>query len=1445
MALKAGVHSILAIPVINKNEPIGLVYAYFTTPPLQNISIDIVDICAKQVAIHIDQSRLHNLVDNFLENVMDLICITNYNGTIQFATQSYCKFLKIDSEALHHSNFNNFNLNNTFTFNDLFIEKCASQKFEFVVTYNLNNTNKIIQWNVTVVAAEKLLIFSGIDITQKLDVANELLQKNNLLQITDKELKALHNNVNEVVFKLDNNGIFLEISSNVADLIGYTSSEMVGQSIISFGHVQDVDRIYEKVINNPDSLFAFTHYKHRVKTKAGTWRWFSTSGQAICNDQNEVCYTIGLSNDINDKYLAEMLRIETGDKYINFFKNQPTPLIVCDLETYNIIEVNEAACKKYGYTKKEFETLSTKALKVEKGSTLFSKYENNGNDKTNQNDIYQQKKKNGELFLAKIKFNQVIINNKIAIICSVEDITYEAKIKDELESGKQIYELYIQQSNDSVYRFETSTPIPINIPFNELLSKIANEFCLVEANEIIATRYGISSLNKLIGLTMKELYKLQKVDYVKGITNFINNNFELINYENTGTDNLGNTFTFLSNIKGQIENGYIVRIWGTSKNITEQKEIQLSLQKSKDEYNNFINNSNDSIFKFKATTLINVNDSYETQINLAKDYLKLSECNQKFREEVNLKDNQLLNEITIAQFIEVFGLNYDLVGTTFIENKYEFKDFVVTSYNKKGERITLKINTKGFIENDILTGLWGTASNISAQTLETEKNNYLANIISEVSDAIYTSDENYTIVSFNNAAEKIYGIKASEAIGKKLLDFINPVYESGSRDKVVEILYKQKKWIGKVTFNRYNDHKPMTLLSTASFITSPTTNKLNYLITSKDITERKATEARILESENRFKNIANNAPVMLWQTDKTGKSVFYSKSLLYYTGLSLKKQLNTVWAKLIHPDDVGVVVTKVNEAIVQQIPIELTYRFKNKQGEYRWILDKAVPRFLPNGEFNGYIGICLDVHDTKAMVEQLQESENRFKDLADQAPVMIWQTDEYDKSIYYSKGWLSYTGNTMEEELSIPWKNKIHENDYEDVVNKYLEAVKLQEPFLLEYRYKNAAGQYLWLLDKGTPRRLPNGRFIGYLGVAIEIENLKQTQENLKIANDKFYILNEATNEAIWESDLITGVAIWGRGYKKLFGHHNVEVKHHNWEQLIHPDDKERVVELFTNFDKKDYTINNIIECEYRFKKADGNYAVVYDVAYIITDHKGKALRMVGSKRDITKQKELETQLISNEVDKQILINKAVIEGQEKEKLELSQELHDNINQLISSSKLYMEVAKRHKGDEDMIQKSIDTLGIAIQEIRRLSKTLNPATINQLKLVDAIEQLIVDIEATGKLTIQFDYEAFDYDITLPQLNLYLYRIVQEQINNILKYAQVSEAQIVLKNNADFLYIKIADNGVGFDTTKKSNGIGLTNIKNRVALFKGQIEITAAPSKGCSIEINIPLHINYF
>lgn len=226
--------------------------------------------------------------------------------------------------------------------------------------------------------------------------------------------------------------------------------------------------------------------------------------------------------------------------------------------------------------------------------------------------------------------------------------------------------------------------------------------------------------------------------------------------------------------------------------------------------------------------------------------------------------------------------------------------------------------------------------------------------------------------------------------------------------------------------------------------------------------------------------------------------------------------------------------------------------------------------------------------------------------------------------------------------------------------------------------------------------------------------------------------------------------------------------------------------------------------------------------------------------RDITEKIKLENSLNEERKIRHKQITRAVINGQEKERLQLGQELHDNINQVLASAKLYLERAlKDEKPRPDLVAEGKTLLDYAMAEIRKLSKTLLPPSLNDKGLQPALEELAAHIRQVNDLCIRIEWNGVNENEFSGDLKLTVFRIVQEQLNNIIKHAEAKEAVIAFHRRDEALFLSIKDNGVGFDTSQKKNGVGLRNICSRAELNNGYASVHSEPGEGCELLVCFP------
>jgi signal transduction histidine kinase len=251
----------------------------------------------------------------------------------------------------------------------------------------------------------------------------------------------------------------------------------------------------------------------------------------------------------------------------------------------------------------------------------------------------------------------------------------------------------------------------------------------------------------------------------------------------------------------------------------------------------------------------------------------------------------------------------------------------------------------------------------------------------------------------------------------------------------------------------------------------------------------------------------------------------------------------------------------------------------------------------------------------------------------------------------------------------------------------------------------------------------------------------------------------------------------------------------------------------------------------------------VQDRGFLIFDHEGKVNRMVGSVQDITEKREMEKKLLETELNKQKLVAQAVVNAQEKERAEIGKDLHDNVNQILTTAKLYLELALVDESEKDqLIMRCAASISDAINEVRTISRSLVPASIGDLGLIESIQDLVESVKATKKLKLQFRRDEQIDELLDHKRKLTLFRIVQEQVNNVLKHSGASNLLIELKREEEWICLSVSDDGIGFDqaTLRAKKGNGLSNIISRADLFNGMVKIDSAPGKGCRLTVHVPI-----
>lgn len=207
--------------------------------------------------------------------------------------------------------------------------------------------------------------------------------------------------------------------------------------------------------------------------------------------------------------------------------------------------------------------------------------------------------------------------------------------------------------------------------------------------------------------------------------------------------------------------------------------------------------------------------------------------------------------------------------------------------------------------------------------------------------------------------------------------------------------------------------------------------------------------------------------------------------------------------------------------------------------------------------------------------------------------------------------------------------------------------------------------------------------------------------------------------------------------------------------------------------------------------------------------------------------------------EKQTEVLRNIISSQEKEKDHIGRELHDNINQVLATVKMYLGIARSDQSrSEEMVEICFNYIDELIAEVRGLSHSLVSPSLGDMSLYDALKQMAHVVNVGKKIDVRLVDKGIGH-INDQNIELTFYRIAQEQMSNILKHAQADKVTIALENTDDHFTMTITDDGVGFNPTGTLEGIGLKNVYNRLSVYSGKMSIQSAPGQGCSLQVSIP------
>ncbi|VWX48333.1 PAS domain S-box protein [Novosphingobium sp. 9U] len=385
-------------------------------------------------------------------------------------------------------------------------------------------------------------------------------------------------------------------------------------------------------------------------------------------------------------------------------------------------------------------------------------------------------------------------------------------------------------------------------------------------------------------------------------------------------------------------------------------------------------------------------------------------------------------------------------------------------------------------------------------------------------------------------------------------------------------------------------------------------------------------------SDRRLDAIVNNSIMAIFLMDDRQHCVFMNGAAEALTGYRLEEALSRPLHDVVHhqrPDGTSYPLAEcpIDRAFPERERMQGEEVFVHKDGHFYPVAFTASPIAGDDGQPVGTIIEVRDLTEEKAREAALKESESRFRNMADHAPVMMWVTDPTGFCTYLNRQWYELTGQTEAEAQGFGWLEATHPEDRQRAEDAFIAANASHGPFRIEYRLRHASGSYRWAIDAASPRFGDDGEYLGYVGSVIDIDERREAEEKLAVSEEQLRLALEVAEIGQWDVDQATGSMFWPPRVKAMFGiSPDVPVTLDDFHSGVHPDDQEKTRTAYESASDSD--MRSLYDVEYRtVGKEDGVIRWVAAKGRGLFDAQGACVRVIGTAIDITSRKADEIRL--------------------------------------------------------------------------------------------------------------------------------------------------------------------------------------------------------------------------
>ncbi len=627
-----------------------------------------------------------------------------------------------------------------------------------------------------------------------------------------------------------------------------------------------------------------------------------------------------------------------------------------------------------------------------------------------------------------------------------------------------------------------------------------------------------------------------------------------------------------------------------------------------------------------------------------------------------------------------------------------------------------------------------------------------------------------------------------------------------------------------------------------------------------DIERWKVSENSLRDSENTLRTTIDAVPALVWRTDASGNVDYLNKRCVEYHGQSEAEQgTNVGWSALLHPDEKELIVQQWLAAVATRSPFDHTYRFRRKDGVYRWMRVRGAPFFAEDGRVLSWYGTHTDVHEQKLAEEALQESERRLSLILETIPAMVWRANEAGDIDYINERCIDNLGLDIKDFQSYGWLTLVHPQDVEATLQRWHQARQERRPYEAICRFRYRDGVYRWFKAAAAPLYdRHTGDVTSWYGVHVDIDEQKRAEDAVIQREQQLRKILDTIPCLAWSATPDGAPTYVNQRLTEYTGQTFADFSDQGWLASVHPDELDSATKAW----RYSAATGEPYRLITRYRRFDGFYSWFDVRANALLDEEGRVICWYGINFNIDDSKKLEGALRAAQAELARASQVATVG-------ELSASIAHEINQPLAAVVFngaaclrWLDAAspnldRARRTVENIVRDGTSAAAI-VTRIRSLFKHTPPdrvvADVNVI--IREVLQLMQDERDRHSITVvtELSDDLPRVMVDKVQVQQVLTNLVQNGIDAMDSLVGRAKSLMIrsFMHDADMVTVEVRDRGTGipdfskmfepfFTTKSKGLGVGLSVCRSIVESHGGRIwAMTGHGGDGTILSFTLPI-----